>query len=100
MSTQLQFQESGWVMAPAQTPRATLAYRALVFFSVVYVFRPEHFIPGLTYAPLGNIAGVIELAALIFGVKRTERGTIPLDAKILLCLLEHLLPTLPPAVRS
>ena len=97
MSTQLQFQESGWVMAPAQTPRATLAYRALVFFSVVYFFRPEDFIPGLTYVPLGKIAGGIALAALIFGVKRTERGKIPLEGKILLFLLAHLLLTIPTA---
>jgi O-antigen ligase len=97
MSTQLQFQESGWVMAPVQTPRATLAYRALVFFSVIYFFRPEDFIPGLTYVPLGKIAGGIALAALIFGVKRTERGKIPLEGKILLFLLVHLLLTIPTA---
>ena len=96
MSTQLQFQ-SGWVMAPAQTPRATLAYRALVLFSVIYFYRPEDFIPGLSYVPLGKIAGGIALAALIFGVKRTERGKIPLEGKILLFLLVHLILTIPTA---
>jgi O-antigen ligase len=97
MSTQLQFQESGWVTAPAQTPRATLAYRALVLFSVIYFFRPEDFIPGLSYVPLGKIAGGIALAALIFGVKRTQRGKIPLEGKILLVLLVHLILTIPTA---
>ena len=57
MSTQLQFQESGWVMAPAPTPRVTLAYRALVLFSVIYFYRPEDFIPGLSHIPIGKIAG-------------------------------------------
>lgn len=97
MSTQLQFQESGWVTAPAQTPRATLAYRALVLFSVIYFYRPEDFIPGLSYVPLGKIAGGIALAALIFGVKRTERGKMPLEGKILLFLLVHLILTIPTA---
>src|ERR1700747_528220 len=97
MSTQLQFQESGWVTAPAQTPRATLAYRALVLFSVIYFYRPEDFIPGLSYVPLGKIAGGIALAALIFGVKRTQRGKIPLEGKILLVLLVHLILTIPTA---
>src|SRR5207245_8789198 len=55
------------------------------------------FIPGLTYVPLGKIAGGIALAALIFGVKRTERGKIPLEGKILLFLLAHLLLTIPTA---
>ena len=97
MSTQLQFQQSGWLMAPGQTPRATLAYRALVLFSVIYFFRPEDFIPGLFYIPLGKIAGGIALAALIFGVKRTERGKLPLEGKILLVLLAHLILTIPTA---
>src|ERR1700756_3890858 len=97
MSTQLQFQESHWVTAPAQARRATLAYRALVLFSVIYFYRPEDFIPGLSYVPLGKIAGGIALAALIFGVKRTERGKIPLEGKILLFLLVHLLLTIPTA---
>ena len=97
MSTQLQFQESGWVMAPSPTPRATLAYRALVLFSVIYFFRPEDFIPGLSHIPIGKIAGGIALAALIFGVKRTERGKLPLEGKILLVLLAHLILTIPTA---
>lgn len=84
-------------MAPSPTPRATLAYRALVLFSVIYFFRPEDFIPGLSHIPIGKIAGGIALAALIFGVKRTERGKLPLEGKILLVLLAHLILTIPTA---
>jgi O-antigen ligase len=82
--------------APAPR-RTTLAYRALVLFSFLYFFRPEDFIPGLNSVPLGKIAGGVALLALIFGVKRKERGKLPLEGKILLVLLVQMLLTVPTA---
>jgi O-antigen ligase len=94
MNTELQLQTPGSVAAPPLSRRTTLAYRALVLFSLIYFFRPEDFIPGLIYVPLGKIAGGIALAALIFGVKRKDRGRIPLEGKILLVLLVHMILTI------
>lgn len=94
MNTELQFQEPGSFALPPQSRRTTLAYRALVLFSLIYFFRPEDFIPGLSYVPLGKIAGGIALFALIFGVKRKDRGKIPLEGKILLVLLVHMILTI------
>jgi putative inorganic carbon (hco3(-)) transporter len=83
--------------APPQTRRTTLAYRALVLFSFIYFFRPEDFIPGLNHIPLGKIAGGVALLALIFGVKRKDRGQMPLECKILIALLVQMLLTVPTA---
>ena len=54
--------------------RKTLAYRALVLFSYIYFLRPEDFIPGLSYVPIGKIAGGIALLALIFGTRPKDRA--------------------------
>ena len=97
MNQELQFQEPSPVVPPARSRRTTLAYRALVFFSLIYFFRPEDFIPGLNYVPLGKIAGGIALAALIFGVKRKDRGKISLEGKILVVLLVQMFLTIPTA---
>jgi O-antigen ligase len=83
-------------LGASQAPqRATLAYRALVLFTFLYFFRPEDFIPGLSSIPLGKIAGGIALLALIFGVKRKDRGQLPFEAKVLLLLLAHMILTIP-----
>lgn len=83
--------------APPPARRTTLAYKALVLFSFLYFFRPEDFIPGLSHIPLGKIAGGVALLALIFGVKRKERGRMPLEGKILIALLVQMLLTVPTA---
>jgi O-antigen ligase len=90
MNTELQFQAPGPFVAPPLSRRTTLAYRALVLFSLIYFFRPEDFIPGLIHMPIGKISGGIALAALLFGVKRADRGRIALEGKILLVLLVHM----------
>jgi O-antigen ligase len=97
MNQALQFQEPSPVALPTRSRRTTLAYRALVLFSLIYFFRPEDFIPGLNHVPLGKIAGGIALAALIFGVKRKDRGKIPFEGKILLVLLVQMFLTIPTA---
>lgn len=82
---------------PPRTKRTTLAYRALVAFTFVYFVRPEDFIPGLSYMYLARILGGITLLALIFGVKRSERGKIPLEGKILIVLFVQMLLCIPGA---
>ena len=81
--------------AALRAKRTTLAYHALVFFSAIYFLRPEDFIPGLTFIPVGKITGGIALGAVIFGVKPKERGKLPLECKLLLALLAHLILTIP-----
>src|SRR5579864_2104839 len=94
MNQEAQFPASA-LPAAAPSRRTTLAYRALVLFSLIYFLRPEDFIPGMVYIPLGKIAGGIALAALIFGIRRKDRGKMPLEGKILLALLVQLMLTIP-----
>jgi len=82
---------------PQASKRTTLAYRALVLFSFVYFVRPEDFVPGLSYLYLARVLGGITLLALVFGVKRSERGKIPLEGKILIALLAQMLLCIPTA---
>jgi O-antigen ligase len=86
---------TGDFVPPAPSRRATLAYRALVFFALIYFFRPEDFVPVLNYVYLGKISGGIALLALIFGVKPKERGKLPAEGIILLVLLAHMILTIP-----
>ena len=87
-------QGDGWV-PPTRAMRTTLAYRALVLFSLYYFLRPEDFIPGLNAIPLGKIVGAIALLALIFGVKPKDRGKLPAECKVLLLLLGQFLISIP-----
>lgn len=80
---------------PQRSARTTLAYRTLVLFTFVYFVRPEDFIPGLRYLYLARVLGAITLLALIFGVKRSERGKIPTEGKILIVLFVQMLLTIP-----
>jgi O-antigen ligase len=97
MNQQLTVRQFESFAPAAPSRRTTLAYRALVFFSFVYFFRPEDFIPGLVYLYPAKIAGGIALMALVFGVKRQDRGKMPLEGKILLVLFAHLILTIPTA---
>jgi len=97
MTTDLQFQTVDTGAFPAPSRRASLAYRALVLFSLFYFFRPEDFIPGMAYLPWGKMVGAIALGGLIFGVRRIDRGKLPVECKILLVLLAHLILTIPTA---
>jgi O-antigen ligase len=75
--------------------RGNLAYRALVFFSLIYFVRPEDFIPGLDVIPLGKISGGIALLALIFVVPAQQRRKLTFELKVLLLLLFDLLLCIP-----
>jgi O-antigen ligase len=89
--------ENGQLGTYHQPQRTSLAYKALVLFSFLYFFRPEDFIPGLNHIPLGKISGGIALLALIFGVKRKDRGGLPFELKVLLLLLVQMILTIPTA---
>jgi O-antigen ligase len=71
--------------------RSTLAYRALLFFSWIYWFRPEDFIPGLDSIPINKIAGGIALLAVIFGIPPSRRHKLTIELKVLLLLLVHMI---------
>jgi O-antigen ligase len=75
--------------------RSTLAYRALLVFTIVYFLRPEDLIPGLAYIPLGKITGGVALLALFFEV-RSEKGLkLTAEIKVLILLLAHMTLTIP-----
>jgi hypothetical protein len=75
--------------------RSTLAYYALMMFSVIYFARPEDFIPGLAVVPINKIAGGIALFAMIFLVPAGRRHRLTLELKILLLLLAHMILCIP-----
>ncbi len=75
--------------------RSSLAYRAVLFFAVVYFLRPEDYIPGLVYIPISKISGGIALLALIFGTKAENRQKLPIEMKVLLALFLQMLLTIP-----
>jgi len=78
-------------MARAQTVatrgRRPFVYGALVAFSVLYYYRPEDFIPGLSYIPMARITGVIGAVALAVGMMSGARAKVPQVVKILWLLL-------------
>lgn len=75
--------------------RSTLAYSALVIFSLLYYLRPEDFIPGLSVVPVNKIAGGIALAALLFGIPASQRHHLTAELKVLLALLVQMLICIP-----
>jgi O-antigen ligase len=74
--------------------RTTLAYGALLMFSFLYYARPEDFIPGMSYIPVGKISGGIALLGLLAGWGR-RRTKIPLEIKLVLLLFFDLCLTVP-----
>jgi O-antigen ligase len=74
--------------------RAKLAYWALLMFSFIYFARPEDFIPGLDYLPVGKISAGIALVALLFSWRRRQ-AKMPLEIKLVLGLFFYLCLTIP-----
>lgn len=75
---------------------STLAFRALIVFSILYYARPEDVIPGLSFVPLVKIAGGIALLALIFGMSGQRAvKKLPAEVKLLFALLAWLVLTIP-----
>jgi O-antigen ligase len=78
-----------------ESGNSTLAYRALMLFSLIYYLRPEDFIPGLDAIPIGKISGGIALLALIFGVPARLRHKLTIELKVLLLLLGQMMLCIP-----
>ncbi len=73
--------------ASETSPKSTLAYRALLIFSLLYFARPEDFIPGLEYIPIEKILGGVALIALLFSINSQRRvKRWPTELKLLLAL--------------
>jgi O-antigen ligase len=83
------------VRAVGNPRKSTVAYNALVVFSLIYYVRPEDFIPGLSAIPIGKISGGITLLALIFGVPARLRHKLTIELKVLLLLLAHMILCIP-----
>jgi len=81
---------TGWMaraQAVAAQGRRPFVYGALVTFSVLYYFRPEDFIPGLSYIPMARIAGAIGAVALIVGMMGGGNTKVPRAVMFLWVLL-------------
>src|ERR1700745_2962256 len=79
-----------------QKKRATLAYRMLVIFTLLYYLRPQDLIPGLSSVPLEKIAGGLALVALFTGLAAGRtKAKLPVEIKLLLLLLADLCLTIP-----
>src|SRR5580698_13648 len=81
---------TGWMaraQAVAAQGRRPFVYGALVTFSALYYFRPEDFIPGLSYIPMARIAGIIGAVALIVGMMGGGNAKVPRAVKYLWLLL-------------
>jgi O-antigen ligase len=75
--------------------RDSLAYKALVLFAYYYFIRPEDFIPGLAWIPLGKIMGGVALLALLIGPRAKDGQKIPIELKVMTLLLLQMLLTIP-----
>lgn len=82
----------------ASPQRRPFVYGALVTFSWLYYYRPEDFIPGLTYIPMAKIVGVIGFLALIVGMASGGKVKMPRAVKILWLLLLQMAICIPTAL--
>jgi len=71
--------------------RPTLAYSALVAFTIIYYTRPEDFIPGLAVIPLSKISGGIALIGLIVSLGTKDKPSVPTPVKVLVLLLGQMI---------
>jgi O-antigen ligase len=78
----------GWKAPESKkASRATLAYRTLAIFSILYFARPEDFVPGLGFIPMQKILGGIAFLGLLVGLS-SQRGRTkwPPELKVLVAL--------------
>ena len=75
-----------------------VVYGALVAFSWLYYYRPEDFIPGLSYIPMAKITGLFAFLTLGFGLMSGARTKIPLAVKLLWLLLFQMVMCIPFAI--
>ena len=65
------------------------AYLSLLLFMAVYCARPEDWIPGLSTFPLGKMAGILALLALMFSLGQI-RSSLPREVMYLILLFGQL----------
>jgi len=75
---------------------SSIAYGALLLFTFLYYTRPEDLVPGLSVVPLEKIIGGIAIIALVSTLASGRvKGKFPLELKLLLVLLAHLIISIP-----
>jgi O-antigen ligase len=67
--------------------RRPIVYGALVAFAWLYYYRPEDFIPVLSYIPMAKITGVFAILALLVGMISGGKVKIPRAVQYLWLLL-------------
>src|ERR1700758_3732068 len=67
--------------------RRPAVYAALAAFAWLYYYRPEDFIPGLSYIPMAKITGIFAILALLVGMMSGGKVKIPRAVRCLLLLL-------------
>ena len=71
---------------PVQARRPAV-YAALAAFAWLYYYRPEDFIPGLSYIPMAKITGIFAFLALIVGLLSGGKFKMPKAVQYLWLLL-------------
>jgi len=72
-----------------------MVYAALAAFAWLYYYRPEDFIPGLTYIPMAKITGLFAFVALAVGMLSGGKFKIPKAVQYLWLLLFQMLMCVP-----
>jgi O-antigen ligase len=71
--------------------RPTLAYSALVVFTILYYTRPGDFIAPLALLPLSKISGGIALIGLLVSLGAKDKPKLPMPVKVLILLLGQMI---------
>jgi len=71
--------------------RPTLAYMALVAFTILYYTRPEDFIAPLALIPLSKISGGIALIGLLASIGAKGNAKLAMPVKVLILLLGQMI---------
>jgi O-antigen ligase len=82
----------------ASRARRPFVFGALLAFSALYYYRPEDFIPGLSYIPMAKVAAILGVVALVVGMTGGGKAKIPRAIKILWLLLLQLVICIPFAI--
>jgi O-antigen ligase len=75
--------------------RSTIAFRALVLFSLFYYARPEDVITPLRFVHISMISGIICVFGLIAGLGRRRKMKFPLALTFLLLLFVQMIISIP-----
>ncbi len=82
--------------ATVSDKRSTFAFNTVLAISVLYYARPEDVIPGFGIIPMVKIAGGLAFLALIVAMsKKRDIKKLPLETKLLLVLLCHMIIGIP-----